>query len=467
MILLERELEWRRKNEGFEFFTPNAKAKAFISLVGTATDYPLVFSAANGVSKTATVVNLLANLIWPGRNKNFDFERLKNWPFPKRIRYVTDPELVKDTGPFRQEILKWWPRDQYRAEKGGKNYFSQYHANGWFIDVMSYEQDVRQFEGGTFGLIVMDEPPAESIYHACIGRLRLGGLLLIVMTPLTQAAWFYDRIVPEISDRIIYADIEDACKQHGVNGHLEHADIERMIRNWPEDQREARAHGKAMYLRGLIFKSFDPKIHVLKENIKVPHGAQIWQVVDPHSDKPCAVIWAMPDQKGDLYIVDEWPNEDFYRMHNCQLGIKDYARIFKDREVGWQIKRRIIDRHFADTQSVVNRRTLREEFQHETGLYFEPSYKSEEEIETGILKVREYLKWDSSQPFNDLNKPKIFINPSCRNTIKSLSNWARNPDNGKVQEDYKDFCDVVRYLVMESPKIYQPLPTFVPVKTYG
>ena len=436
-------------------------------MVGNATDYPIIFSAANGVSKTATVVNLLANLIWPGRNKNFDFERFKNWLFPKRIRYITDPELVKDTGPFRQEILKWWPRDQYRAEKGSKNYFSQYYANGWFIDVLSFEQDVRQFEGGTFGLIIMDEPPPQSIYSACVGRLRLGGLIVLVMTPLTHAGWVYDQLIPKNPQNVIYADIEDACKTHGVNGHLEHSDIEKMIANWPPEEVEARAHGKAMYLRGLIFKTFDPKVHVLKENIKVPYGAQVWQVVDPHSDKPCASIWAMPDGRGDLYIVDEWPNEDFYKMHNCQLGIKEYARIFKDKEQGWSVKKRIIDRHFAETSSVVNRRTLREEFQHETGLYYEPSYKGEEEIETGILKVREYLRYDSSQQMSELNKPKLFINPSCKNTIKSLSNWARNPDTGKVQEEYKDFCDVVRYLVMENPKIYQPLPPFVPVKTYG
>lgn len=465
--LLEREVAWRKSNERFTFFEPNAKSEEFIKLVATKEDYPIAFSAANGISKTATVACLMANLAWPGRNPYFNFERFNNWPWPKRIRYITDPELVKDSGPFRQEILKWFPKGGWTSEKAGKQYYSQYKANGWFIDVLTNDQDVRQFEGGTFGLIIMDEPPPQSIYNACIGRLRLGGLILVVMTPLTHAAWFYDQIAPNIGDRIVYGDIEDACIQHGVRGHLEHDNIQRMIANWPPEEIEARAHGKALYLRGLIFKSFDPSVHVLKENIKVPAGAQVFQSVDPHSDKPFAVTYGMPDQMGDLYIVDEWPNEDFYKMHNCQLTVKDYANIFKDKEQGWNMKKRIIDRHFAETSSLVNRRTLREEFEQETKIYFHPSYKAEEEIETGILKVREYLKWDNTKPFGNLNKPKIFINPSCKNTIKSLTHWARDPETGRVQDAYKDFCDTLRYLVMENPKIYQPLPPFVPVKTYG
>lgn len=290
------------------------------------------------------------------------------------------------------------------------------------------------------------------------------------MTPLTKAAWFYEKVLPGNEKNIIYGSMEDGCKEHGIRGHMEHIDIQRQIdeilRTAPEEA-EARVYGKAMYLRGLIFKTFDPKVHVLKEPPKIPPNAQVHQWVDPHSDKPFAVQWAMPDHNGDVYVIDEWPNEDFYKMHNCQLTVKDYARIFKDKEAGWNIQKRIIDRHFAETSSVVNRRTLREEFAEETGLFFDPSYKAEEEIETGIIKVRQYLAYDSKQEFSALNKPKLFISPTCRNTIKSLSNWARDPDNGKVQDAYKDFCDTLRYGLMEDPKISQPLPPHVAKKTYG
>jgi len=448
-MVLTQAMEQRKIIAPYEFFDPNAKSEQFIRLVGTCEDYPIVFSAANGVSKTASVVNLIANLIWPGGNEYFLYERFKNWPWPKRIRYITDPELVKDSGPFRQEILKWFPKNGWSSEKAGKQYYSQYHANGWFIDVLTTDQEVRQFEGGTFGLIIMDEPTPQSIYSACVGRLRLGGLLLVVMTPLTSAAWFYDQIVPEIPNRIVYADIEDACKTHGVRGHLEHEDILRMIKNWPQDEVEARAHGTAMSLKGVIFKTFDPNVHVLKEDIKPPYGASVKNVVDPHSDKPFASIWSFEDARKDTYIFDEWPNEDFYRMHNCDLTIKDYKKIFGDKEAGLKVVKRLIDRHFAEVSSVSNKRTLRQELQ-SIGLNYMPSYKAEAEIDTGIERVRRALAYNTSQPLSALNQPKLFINPSCKNTIKSLSKWSRDPKTGDVNEGYKDFCDVVRYLLMDS-----------------
>src|SRR5678815_4965759 len=141
-----------------------------------------------------------------------------------------------------------------------------------------------------------------------------------------RAGWFYDEVVPRVPNNIVYADIEDACIQHGKRGHLEHANIQKMIDNWPQEEIEARAHGQALYLRGRIFQTFDPQVHVLREPIKCPPQANCYQIVDPHDDKPFAVTYAFPDHAGDLYIHDEWPNEDFYKMHNCQLTVDDYVK---------------------------------------------------------------------------------------------------------------------------------------------
>lgn len=457
-------MEYLRVNEAFQFFEPNKKSEEFINLVASSTEIPCVFSAANGTSKTATVVNILANLIWPGRNKYFNQEMFKNWPYPKRIRYITDPELVKDIGPFHSEIKKWWPKGQWRGEKAGKGYYSQYHAGEWVVDVMTYDQDVQQFEGGTLGAIVMDEPPPRPIFNASVGRLRLGGKLMVVMTPLTQAAWFYDEVVPRIPNNIVFADIEDACIEHGVRGHLKHENIQTMLDNWPQEEIEARARGKALYLSGLIYKTFNYQIHVLKESVRPPANATIYQVIDPHSDKPFAIIWAFVDRRGDVTIFDEWPNVDFTKWHNCQLTIKDYLAIFRDKEQGLNVYKRIIDRHFAEVSHLTGmvRNNLRDEFRN-VGMDLYPSYQASEEIETGIGKVREYLRYNPDRPLDVTNKPKLFINPGCANTIKSFLRWARNPENGKVQEQYKDFMDCVRYLVMSNPEVDEPIPADIGV----
>lgn len=463
-------MEWRKKNERIRFFEPNGKQEEFINLFSSSDSLVFVFSASNSLGKTTLIVNLLGNIVYGPQNKYFDKEIFRNWPYPKRVRYITNPKLVEEISPFHTEIQKWWPKGRYEPIKAGKNYFSQYKIGDWVIDVMSYDQDPSQFEGSTIGLCLFDEPPPEALWTPTIRGLRGRGKGCVFMTPLTNAAWFYDKVVPAHQNEIVYGKMEDGCKEHGIRGHLEHDEIDKQIQELmiaAPDEIEARVYGKAMYLQGLIFKQFNPMIHVLKTPIQAPANATIYHSVDPHSDKPFASIWAFVDKLGDVFIFDEWPNVDFYKWHNCQLNIEDYARIFRDKEQGLTVYRRIIDRHFADVRHVVNRRTLRQEFLEDHNLNFFPSYKAEKEIETGILKVRDYLKYNPDRPLDTLNKPKLFLNPHCQNTIKGFLRWSRDPKTGNVQDEYKDFMDCVRCLLMSNPEIDEPVPYEPAKKMWG
>lgn len=465
LILLEKELLWRQENQRFEFYEPNGVCEQAIRHIGSSSDLVTILSAANGIGKTTLIVNFMANLFWPGRNRYFDIPIVKNWPYPKSIRYITDPKIVEESGPFTAEIKKWWPRGKYESSKLGRNYVCQYKIGDWVLDVMTNDQDLRQFEGGTKGCIIFDEPPKENIWHASISRLRLGGILLVFMTPLTEAAWFFDKVVPTHQDAIFYASMEDACRQHGVRGHLEHDHIQKMLKEMSPDEIEARAYGKAMYLKGLVYKTFNHQVHVLKEPVTPPLNSTIYNVVDPHADKPFFAIWAWPQRNGDLIIFDEHPNEDFFKMHNCPWTREDYQRMYSQKETGYNVKR-VIDRHFADVMTAANKKTLRQELG-EIGMKYEPSYSTSEEIETGILKVREYLRYDSTRDINSINRPRLYVNPHCLNVIKGFTRWSIDPKTGKYSDDYKDPMDVVRYLVMANPKQYEPLPYTPPVKRFG
>lgn len=468
LAMATAEMERRRDQERFAFFEPNGPQEKFIQLIGPGRIMVGILSAANGIGKTTLVANILANLFFGSQSKFFDHPIFHHWPYPKRVRYITDPKLVEEIGPFHGEIEKWWPRGRYQALKCGKTFYSQYKANGWILDVMTNDQDVRQFEGGTFGLIIFDEPPRRGIWHACVSRLRLGGMLLPFMTPLTEAAWFFDEVVPRHADSVVYASIEENCKQHGIRGQLEHDRIEAMIREMDADEVEARAYGKAMYLKGLIYKTFEHRVHVLREPVKVPAGATVWQSVDPATSKPFAGVWAMPDSDGTLYIVDEYPREDFLKAGDNGFSNEDYTRVFKDIETGWKVDgHRIMDRHFADVRAASNKKTLREEFS-DIGMDYEASYACSEEVQTGILKVREYLNYDTSKPISALNRPKLYINPNCTNTIRSFQRWARDPKTHEPNDDrFKDHMDCVRMLCMAEPKVEQPLPAQQFKRRYG
>ena len=220
-----------------------------------------------------------------------------------------------------------------------------------------------------------------------------------------------------------------------------------------------------MYLQGRVFKTFIPNVHIVKEPIRAPLHSTIYNVVDPHTDKPFFAIWAWPAKNGDLYIIDEHPNEDFFKMHGCQWTIEDYKRMYSQKEHGYDVKR-IIDHHFADVRSAATKRTLREELG-EIGMYYEPSYTAAEEVETGVLKVRSYLQYNANAPITSINRPRIFINPHCLNTIKAFQFWSIDPKTGKYKDDYKDPMDCVRYLVMGDPKQDEPMPYREAQKRYG
>lgn len=426
--------------------------------MGSTQNLLYILSAANGIGKTAALVNIAANLMFGPQNSYFDYPIFKEWPYPKRIRFVSEPSQVTESGPFPAEVAKWWPKGRYTKNKDGKHYDSIYKAGDWILEVMTYEQLPAQHEGANLGCVMFNEPPPQNLWTPNISRLRAGGVGIVGMTPLTEAGWFFDEVVPRHTDFVIYADVETACKQHGTRGHLEHDQIEAMIAEYSQDEREARIEGKAMYLKGLIYKSFNTQVHVLKETIQAPTNATIYHIVDPHTDKPFACIWAFVDGRGDLYIVDEWPNVDFYKWHNCQLTAEDYAKIFRDKERGLNVHKRIIDRHFADVRSAINKRTLREQLRDDVGLDFHASYQCAEEVQTGILKVREYLSYSPDRPIDTMNKPRLFINPHCQNTIKSFLRWSTDPKTGDPQDSYKDFMDCVRYLCMDSPEIDVPIP---------
>jgi Terminase-like family. len=461
------ELERRRNENGCKYFEPNGAQGKLIDLLGRSAPHVGIFSAANGIGKTTAIANVLANIIFGSQNRYFDYPLFRHWPYPKRLRFITDPKLVEEIGPLHSEIKKWWPKGKYQASKSGKSYFSQYKANGFLLDVMSYDQDLKQFEGTTLGGVFFDEPPVRSIWNASLARLRMGGIAMVFMTPLTQAAWFFDEVVPRHAEHIVYGDIEENCKTHGTRGQLEHANIARMVSEMDPEEVEARAHGKAMYLQGLVFKNFDPSIHILDQHFSVPSGAQVWQIVDPHGDKPFACIWGFCDRSGTLFQVDEWPNEDFYKMHGCNLGIQDYKQIFAQKEQGWNVTKRIMDRHFSEVRTVHTRATLREEFA-KVGINYEISYHGGvEEVHSGVVKVRDFLAYNPNKPIDTLNRPKYYVSPKCINTIKSFQRWSVDPKTGEYADAFKDYMDTVRYWVMANPRHSDPAPYEPPRRMYG
>lgn len=453
-----------------KYFNPNGKQEEFINEIASDQVFVGVFSAANGVGKTALMANILGHMVFGHESTNnpfFNYPMFKDWPYPKRARIASSKKNIEEIGAIQTEIKQWWPKGEYQTRRLGKTYDSEYRtANGWVTDIMSYDQEVKQFESATLGVMIFDEPPPLSIFYACIARMRKGGIIMIFMTPLDEGGVLLEELNErseiELDDKpmgkvkIIYADIEANCKQHGKRGQLEHAHIEQMMAHMDPEEKEARLQGKPSHLIGRIYPTFVKDEPYVVDDFDVfseMPGGVIINVIDPHDAIPFAMSWMYLDKTGQLWIYDEYPFDDLDKIKQTSLTYPDYSRIIREREGRYQADIRWIDPFFGNKRFANDGKTPKEELS-DLGLDYEDGDTSG--IDTGHMKVREFLKYDRLKEVSSLNHPRLHILKKCRNHWRSMINYKRKikkdgevKDKIVIEETFKHFCDNIRHACMK------------------
>lgn len=434
------ELELHRLEfERARYYEPNGVAEDYINAFGSGDYFILFLSAANGVGKTAVAANMLANLMWKLDNYWFRDGLFEKWPYLKRGRIITESALVdKNMVP---ELKFWFPAGRYETEKGGKHFESKWKTDtGWSFDIMTYDQDVDQFEGSTLGWAWFDEPPPEAILKATIARMRKGGIIIITATPISGSAHLYDMFASgelevevvlregeepvKVKRKVFHltADVESACTTHGIRGHLEHEHILQMVAEYPEDERQARVYGKFQHLIGLVFKRFSRQIHVIKPFSVNPRDYTVYHFLDPHPRNNDAGIWLAVDKHGTKFIVDElWIKPD---------DVKQLAYLIKRKNSQYNVVHMggdpsmfIEDQH---TQRSLAKMLVDE------GLSYIPATKmraaSDKRIETALnyTEVNGYM----------LKAPELYIFETCQRTVFELEHYRWEDWTGKTAEKH-------------------------------
>jgi hypothetical protein len=456
----------RQRDERFRYFNPNPAQLRFIQEISRPGAFIVINAGGNGSGKTYGLIAVIAALCWPKMAPAcFAADIFQDFKYPKRVWIVSNPGELGITGAIQSSIDELWPKAKYIASKNGRQYNSVFRTDtGWEIELKSTEQSITEFRGANVGVVALNEPIPEDIYRECLARTRKGGIMPGAMTSLDDEPWIVDGLLEKHDGkdyRILYGPVEDNCKDHTPGGTLSHDQIERILSKYPEDEQQARRTGRPLSLSGRVFKAFDRSVHVLKEDVRPPKGTAVYQVVDPAGGKPFAVVYAYVDAGGNLVIFDEWPNFEFFGAKDPGLNIHGYADMFRQKEVGFTVASRIIDRHYGNTHHKPGSLTLREDFG-EADVEFSNSYDVGDvdvEVKTGILKVADYLAYNKALPIDSANHPRLMIAPSCKNTIESLAKWTWDPKSllgsrTKPKDNhFKDFCDCVRYLVMANPEI--------------
>lgn len=306
------EYDTRKKENLCKKYLPNKKCEQFINQVGSNKHFINLFSAANGVGKTAVGVNIVANMCFKPQNKWFKGQLYEDFPYLKRGRIISDPTTIKEK--IVPELRKWFPSNRYKTQwqtqKDGKNYESKWVTDtGFEFDIMSNEQDAKEFESTDLGWVWLDEPSRKDIYIATIARLRMGGTLIWTMTPLSYSAWIKDEIYDKRDGKdieYVTADVWDNCvDREGTRGILTEENINRMINQYPEDEKQARIYGKFGHLLGRVHKTFDRKIHVIKPFKIDPTKYVVAKAHDTHPRVEDHIIWMAIDEKNTKYFINE------------------------------------------------------------------------------------------------------------------------------------------------------------------
>lgn len=483
-------------------FVPNGAQERIIR--GVSSDVPVLFiGCGNRVGKTSAAVNVLGSESFGPQSSWFDnahFRRVSQ--IPDRMYVIaSEPEFINDGGALRIEIEKWLTthRRRYKEYKGTKPWISLYEFdNGIRWKVMSYGQAAKEFEGATVYKYWLDEPPPEAIWRACWSRRLSGAEFMITATPLSGCSHIYDDVVIECTEEIepnyfvspdrrcavIYGDIEENCRIHGVRGRLYHEDIEDAIAKMPVEERQARAHGKFMFLSGNVYKNFkddsiveNPSTYgpLRHTNGVIPVTFPRILVMDPHDKIPPYMFWAaiLPD---DSYLIyDEWPMwddvQDFCKLKQnpYDMGWDTAAAAIKSHEKIWgEASQRHMDKR-GEKFTVDQEFNVLQFFNRKMNIKFREHIsdgRGDDNIEAGHALVRQRL-----------GAGRLMVLRRCRQLINMMQryrygDWKGKTGEGKapkeeVEERYKHGPDCLRYLCQLAPKYHAQYPVRIPQFDYS
>lgn len=361
--------------------------------------------------------------------------------------------------------------DKFKVVRGPQGVVTEMRLpNGSTIIFGSADQDALTFEGTRIDWAWCDEPVAPFIFNGIWRGLIVDeGTILFTLTPLgAKAAWMYKKWVKPGADEADQATVVKV--QQRDNKALSEKAILEFENNgeWTEAEKRARLHGDFESLGNRAIHNFNPDHHVITARPLPPHWRK-YQSVDPHHARLPAVLWAKRDPLSrQLHIIDEYPHLDFVKLKAGGKAPSELAVEFRNIEGREPAVVRVCDPRFGKSEARVHgqKTPCWVDLMGNAGLYYDARIPNIARIESGEQKIVEMLRFDTRYPVSPTNQPQLIIHDNCKNLIAALENYGimpeRDPTKGepeKRSEEYKDFIDALRYLVLyEEPVDMDEMP---------
>lgn len=242
-------------------------------------------------------------------------------PAPAVVWYVM-PSLTM----FRRTVLPVFKRLVPQSEliKFSERSGVAKFRNGSELHFLSSDMRQRRLQGASIDLAIMDETPDEAVFEELQARVfdRHGRVILVFAPIDAKSYWVRDKLyIPwTAGDRqdldVILMPVADR-EGHSLVPHFTDEDIKQLERQWPDPSvRAARMYGEFITRTGLVFRTFDPQVHIIKA-FDIPMDYARWFVCDPEYHR-FATLYFAADDAGNYFITDEFFSQDDTLAHRAE-----------------------------------------------------------------------------------------------------------------------------------------------------
>lgn len=316
-------------------------------------------------------------------------------------------------------------------------------ANGSFLEIMSYDQELDAFAGASRHFTHFDEEPPSAIWTECRARLvDTKGSYWITMTPVEGMTWVFDRIYEPFQKEglstgfhVIEVDMTD-------NPYLSNAEIEDFLTGMDENEIKARKSGKFVQIGGLIFKQFTHEKHVIEPITSIPRNWRVYTSLDHGYNNPTAWLFHAVSPNGTVITFAEHYRRE-WTVSQHATAVKEIKRQFNIEPFMYVGDPAIRQR------SGINGNSIQLEY-NQNGIPVRPSNN---DVQIGLNRMLNYQ-----------NQGKWFITENCRNLLWEMRRYRwKTRESKKLQEKHGSYdephkkddhaCDSSRYFFVCMPEL--------------
>ncbi len=228
-------------------------------------------------------------------------------------RDIVQKELIGDpvgTGAIPSHLMDGKPKYKQAGVQGVADTIKVKHVSGGSSTAVfkTYEQGWRKWQGAAPHVVWLDEEPSQKkeekgIFSEALTRiLTTKGIIYATLTPLLGMTELVRHFMNPPSDGIY---LRTATWDNSP--HLDPQETARMLKSYPDHERETRALGVPMMGEGKVFTVAEDKIRI--SPIEIPnHWARICGIDFGSAGSgghPSAAAWMAWDRDGDvIYVYD-------------------------------------------------------------------------------------------------------------------------------------------------------------------